>query len=312
MKKFLYLLLCIAGFYSYSFSQNAVYDFLRTDVGARAAALNGSYITTSSDPNVLFYNPASLVTIPYPQLSVGYFKHLAGIYSGSATYARPVETIGTVGIGVLYFNYGSFDRTDASDYVVGTFGASDIAIVAGAGRTFAENFTAGVNIEYIHSSIAEYSSSALSAGCGITYSIPSKNLTLGASVLHLGKQLSNYNGTNESLPTDVSIGLTLQPEHLPADINFTFHSLNESTDNFLNRFDSFTFGVEFHMSQSLRLRAGYNNEQRKDLRLISKTEFAGFAFGGGLTIKDYVIDYAYNSYGSIGGLHHVTVGILFR
>lgn len=290
-------------------AQVGVYEFLRSDVGARAAALQGSFLTMPNDPNTLFYNPAALTSIDESQLSIGYFKHLAGIISGSISYADSLESIGTIGIGVLYFDYGSFDRTDASEYILGTFGASDIALVAGLGMPLDEVTSAGVSVEYIHSSLAEYSSSAVAIGFGVTYYIPSQNLTLGGSILHAGKQLNAYNGTKESLPLDISIGLTKRPEHVPVYLNVVFHRLNKKTPSFFERFRSFTFGAEFLMSSSLRLRFGYNNEQRRDLRLLSKTELAGFALGGGLYLNRYVIDYAYNSYGIIGGLHHFSIGI---
>lgn len=307
MKKFLFIATILWSFCGNA--QPAVYEFLRTDVGARAAGLNGSFLTMQDDPNSLFYNPASLTSVKHSQLSFGYFKHLAGINAGNVSYVDDIETLGKLGVGVLYFDYGSFDRTDATEEVLGTFGASDIALVVGWATPIDEVTSVGVSAEYIHSSIAEYTSNALALGIGVTYSIPSENLVLGGSILHLGKQLTAYTTEKESLPLDVSIGLTKKPEHLPAYLNLVFHRLNRRTNSFLERFRSFTFGVEFLMSASLRLRVGYNNERRRDMKLLTKTELAGFSFGGGLVLKDYLLDYAYNSFGSVGGVHHLSVGI---
>ncbi len=304
---------CCLLFYTLTaFSQQAVYEFLRTDVGARAAALNGSALFLQNDPTVLFYNPASLNGIQDTRLSFGYFKHLAGINAGNASIAQEVENIGVLAIGILYFDYGTFDRTDISEYVLGTFGASDVAFVMGWATTVEENLFFGINAEYIHSSLADYSSSAVAVGAGISYYIPSQNLTIGGSILHAGSQIKTFTGRQESLPLDVSIGLTKKPEHLPVFLSLVFHRLNESKNSILNRLRSFTFGAEFLMSSSLRLRVGYNNEQRRDLKFITKAELVGFSFGGGLIIKDYTIDYAYNSYGTIGGLHQFSVGMHFE
>lgn len=36
------------------------YEFLRLDASARSAALGGSFVTNTDDPNVIFYNPAGV------------------------------------------------------------------------------------------------------------------------------------------------------------------------------------------------------------------------------------------------------------
>ena len=33
------------------------------------------------------------------------------------------------------------------------------------------------------------------------------------------------------------------------------------------------------------------------------------SLGGGILIGEYIIDYAFNSYGKIGGLHRISVGM---
>ncbi|MCX7983660.1 MAG: type IX secretion system protein PorQ [Bacteroidetes bacterium] len=310
MKAYWVLFVFFCGTYGYA--QPAIYEFLRTDIGARAAGLNGSFLTIQNDPNSLFYNPASLSSITHPQISFGYFKHLAGINAGNASYVDTFEAVGTIGIGVLYFDYGTFERVDATEEVVGTFGASDVALIGGWGTMLDEVTSIGISAEFIHSSIAEFTSSALAIGIGMTYSVPSQNLVIGGSILHFGKQLTSYRTTKESLPLDVSIGLTKRPEHLPAYLNLVFHRLNRPTKTFAERLRAFTFGVEFLLSSSLRFRVGYNNERRKDWKLLSKTELAGFSFGGGVVLKEYLVDYAYNSFGNVGGIHHVSVGIVFK
>jgi hypothetical protein len=63
------------------------------------------------------------------------------------------------------------------------------------------------------------------------------------------------------------------------------------------------------MSESVRLRVGYNNQQRKDLKLGTSSGLAGMAIGGGVLLGEYIIDYAFNSYGKIGGLHRVSIGM---
>ena len=290
-------------------AQQSTYDFLRIDVGARAAALNGSFVSMKDDPNVLFYNPASIGTLTEPKISASYVDYLMDVNAGTLSYGQSIEGIGSIGAGVIYMNYGSFQRTDEFLNVLGTFNAAEVAFVAGIAAHYDEDILVGMNVKYIYSSIAEYSSTALAVDLGFLYDIPSQNLTIGGSVLNIGKQLKTYAGVNEQLPLDVKIGITKRPEHLPVFLNIDFHRLNENTNNFFDRFSNITIGAEFLMSKSLRLRVGYNNTQRKELKTGTSAGLAGFSLGAGLVLKDYQIDYAYNSFGDFGGIQRFSLGI---
>ncbi len=308
MKRFFCILFSVVCLLSSAFSQGT-YDFLRNDISARAAGLNGSFVSMVDDPNVLFYNPAALASLTRPKASLSYLKHLLDVNAGSLSYAQEWEGIGKVGVGIVYFNYGSFTETDPSSNIVGTFGAGEIAAVAGIGLSVDEQTAVGINVKGIYSSIADYRSAALAVDVGVLYYIPSEQITIGASVLNLGKQLNAYGSTKESLPLDVKIGITKRPEHLPVLLNVNFHKLNEAQDKLLDRLSAFTFGAEFLMSESVRFRVGYNNEKRKELKLGTGAGLAGFSLGLGFFYQDYQFDYAFNSYGKIGGLHRISLGM---
>lgn len=309
MKKLIIALVCVLPLSLLSAQSKGTYSFLRNEVSARAAGLNGSFVSMTDDPNVLFYNPAALPTISGAKGSVGFFKHLLDANGGHLAYTQFIEGIGSVGAGVTFLDYGSFTETDESMNTLGTFGATDIAFVVGWGTRVDEFTTVGANGKVIYSSIAGIKSSALAIDLGAMYQIPSENITIGASILNLGAQINSYLNTKESLPLDIKIGITKRPEHLPVLLNLNFHKLNESQDTFFQRFSSFSIGAEFLMSESVRLRVGYNNEQRKELKLGSSTGLAGISLGGGILINDYIVDYAFNSYGKIGGLHRISIGM---
>ena len=290
---------------------NTVYNFLRSDVSARAAALAGSFFTVTNDPNLLFYNPAGIGTLEQPTGSVGFFKHLLDINSGYVSYGQAFEGIGHFGVGVLYTNYGSFTETDDQDNTLGTFSAADIAASVAYSNTLDENLFYGVALKFIHSSIADAHSAGLATDIGILYRVPDTRLNIGASVRNLGGQLSAYVNTKEELPLDVAFGASIVPKGLPLLLNVNFHKLNESADNFADRFRSFTVGGEFTLSKVIQLRFGYNNEQRKDLRIESTSGLAGFSAGLGLVISEYRFDYALSSLGKIGSLHRISIGTNF-
>ncbi len=290
---------------------NSTYDFLRTDVSARAGALAGSYVSIMNDPTTIFYNPAALGTIERPTGSIGFFKHLLDINSGYAAYAQPYDDLGYFGVGVLYMNYGSFNRTDDLGNTLGTFSANELAVTLGYSALWEENLYYGINAKFIYSGIAEYSSTGLAADFGLLYTIPDSRITLGASLRNLGAQLSSYASTKESLPLDLVVGMSVVPKGIPLLLNVNFHKLNEDVAKFGDRFKAFSIGGEFTLSTVLQARVGYNNEQRQELKTGTSAGLAGFSGGIGITIREYRVDYALSSLGSIGALHRITVSSTF-
>jgi hypothetical protein len=281
------------------------YHFLRNDIPPRTAALGGSFASMEGDPNSLFVNPAALTTVEGRKLAVSYMDHLLDIHAGTITFTLPESPMGFLAVGVMYYHYGSFDQTDPSAHSFGTFSASDLAVSVGTAYTIAENLSVGGSLKFIHSSISEYQSEAAAADIGGLYRIPGERISIGISLLHAGAQLSSYAGSNESLPTDLKIGITKRPEHLPVFLNLNFHGLNDSAVPFSDRLKQFSFGAEFEMSTTLQLRMGFNNRVRRDLRLGTGAGLAGFSFGAGIEVSSIHFDYAFNSYGSIGGLHRL-------
>ncbi|MEX2116246.1 MAG: type IX secretion system protein PorQ [Bacteroidota bacterium] len=308
MKSGLIFLLLVAGSVA-SAQRTSTFDFLRLDMNARAAALNGSFVSMTNDPNLLYYNPAGLATLEHPSASASFLKHLLDVNAGSLTYGQEFPDLGTFAAGIIFVDYGSFQQTDESMNALGTFSAREIALSMGWGTALEENMYIGASIEFISSSIAGFSANAAAIGAGILYQIPSEMITIGASLLHAGTQIGTYAGIRESLPLELTLGITKKPEHLPAYLNLNFHKLTDRADSFLDRFGSFSIGVEFLMSESTRLRAGYDNEKKRELKLGTGSGLAGFSFGGGILVKEYQIDYSFNSYGKIGGLHRVSVGM---
>ncbi|HAV22834.1 MAG TPA: hypothetical protein DCX46_04940 [Bacteroidetes bacterium] len=283
------------------------YLFLRNDVPARTAALGGSFVSMQNDPNILFVNPAGLTTLEHDAVSVSYLDHLMDIGAGSFAYAGTWEPIGPFAVGITYYHYGQFDETDASTNVYGTFSAVDLAVCAGTAFQLDASSSAGISVKYISSSIAEYYSTALALDAGYMYSVPEERVSIGISLLNVGTQLSAYGTTRESLPLDLKVGITKRPEHLPVYLNLNFHRLQDGAVDIAERVKQYSFGAEFDMSESLRMRVGYNNRLRRDLKLGTSSGLAGFSGGFGLSIAGYLVDYAYNSYGAIGGLHRFSI-----
>ncbi|MDH4070392.1 MAG: type IX secretion system protein PorQ [Ignavibacteria bacterium] len=290
---------------------NPAYNFLRSDISSRAAGMGGSFVGILDDPTSIFFNPAGLSTLSRPAGSVGFFKHLLDINTGYVAFTTPVEGAGFVGASVLYTDYGSFDRTDEASNVLGEFSAGDLSFAVAYSNLLQEHLHFGITVKYIHAIIDQYTSSAFAADFGILYNIPDSRVTLGASVLNLGTQVTEFESTAEDLPLDIVIGGSVVPRGIPLLLHLSFHKLNAETENFADRFRSFRVGGEFTLSQALRLRFGYDNEKRTDLKIGNSAGLAGFSGGLGIVVSDYRIDYALSSWGNIGELHRFSVAASF-
>lgn len=285
-----------------------VYDFLRNDASARASAMGGAFMTVGGDPAGMFYNPALLSTMDSTtRIAFTGFKHVLDINSGSLAGGGRINGIGTVGAGITFNSYGSFERTDRTGNRLGEFGSQDLAVMLGWASDLGEGFSAGLGGKIIFSSIDEYSSSALALDGGIYFEDTASNIQAGLSLLHLGGQLSSFGEESEELPLDLKLGVSHQLRGLPLLIALNFSRLLDESDDFLARFSSFSIGGEFRLSDPLRLRVGYNNRIRQDVTFGGSKGLGGLSLGFGVAIDQYRFDYAFNSLAGVGGLHRITL-----
>ncbi len=312
--------LCVAVCFSLFISFNSdaaggktIYQFITNDASARTAAIGGSAVALRQDPVLVFYNPAGLYNLSRPGVSMSYFKNVVDIHTGFLSYARQIGDYGWVGAGIAYTGYGEMQEIDENENLLGTYSSSELALVVSyANRLYGENLSYGVSAKLFYSGLTpKHTSTGIAADLGIQYYIPEFDLTLGASILNLGRQITTYAGLRESLPLDLKFGVSKKLEHLPLLLNLNFHNVNEERDNAVERLRGFTIGGEFIVSDVVRLRLGYRNEMRRDLKIGTTIGLEGFSAGFGVVVKEYGVDYAFTSLGKIGAFHHITLNYTF-
>jgi hypothetical protein len=215
-----------------------------------------------------------------------------------------------VSAAVTYVNYGENDKRDRFGTSLGTFGAADLALSLGYANAV-DNLHYGGAVKVIYSYIDSYSASGLALDAGVTYDLPEQQWTFAASLQNLGTQLSSFGEENEALPLDLRVGLGKKLEHLPLLFLFEFHGLTNEYDAFMDRFANFSLGGEFTLSKVLKLRVGYGNQARKDLKVGETAKLSGFSTGLGINVRPVQLDYAFTSMGDIGAQHRITLGASF-
>lgn len=293
-----------------AFGQNT-YEFLRIDATARSASLGGAFAANVDDPGVIFYNPAGVNYVEDNLFTIGFTKHLLDVNSGYLSYTSSLPSIGKIGFGLMFTNYGSFDLLDEFGYSSGSFTANDFAILGNYSYNPSKNLSYGFNLKFIYSAIHTYSSYAISSDFGLSYLYPEKGFSAGFSILNFGQQLKSYSQIKEKLPLDLRIGMTKKLEHTPFRIYLEFIKLNEKSSSFTSRFKNFILGLEIQSSDVLTFRLGFNSEKRREMKIGTTVGTEGFNIGFGVKVDKYRFDYGLSSFGKIGSIHRINLTTRF-
>lgn len=309
-----------------------VYDFLNLSPSARQASLGGVNISTYDHDAVFAYqNPSLLNDSMHQQASFAIANYLSDITYGYTSYAHHVDAIGTTfHAGVQYLSYGKMTEADIYGNQIGTFKATDLALVLGAGYKVGL-FSVGGNLKLVNSNVQRYQSHyALGMDLGGAYVSEKGNFTAGMAFKNIGVNLTKWNvpeGQTTPLPFEIQLGVSHKLEHMP--LRFSITTTNLQTPKLIyydkdappeydlsgelierkfpfadNLFRHFVFGGEFLLSKGFNLRAGYNHMRRQELRSENKGGISGFSFGAGVKIKWFRFDYALSSYHAVGPTHH--------
>ncbi len=303
----LFTLFFLFIFISNAFCQESTFQFLQLDMSPRAASLGGSFVSNNDDPDVIFYNPAGMEFLNNTSVSFSFVKYLLDINFASFSYSTEINNIGRFGAAIRYANYGTFTGADEFGNLTGDYSAGEGAILLGYSNLLDENISYGASLELIYSSIAGRASSGIAMDLGLHYQIPANLIDIGFSILNAGTQLKSYYSTKENLPVDVALGVSKKMEHIPIRVSLDFHDLYEQDVSFVQRLNNFSLGAEFFLSKVIRLRFGYDNQNRNDLAIGQSAGLAGISLGLGALISGYTFDYGYSSLGQIGALHRIGV-----
>jgi hypothetical protein len=308
----LFLLLSVAVASTAQAQMSGTFSILRLDPSPRAAAMAGSYGTApANDVHAMFYNPAALSDELAGRLGLVYLNHIGDLNAGFTAYAWELDGVGTVAGGLRFLSWGSTDRIGEDGVEDGTFGATDLAVTLALGREYAKNIRVGAAIHGISSGIDSHRASALAADLGAT--LEYGGIVAGLSVHNLGIVTSSLGVEEDLLPTDLRLTVSGRLQHLPLLLSVTGRNLQDpgrGPDN-LDGFDAvmrhLALGGEFQFSDAFQIRFGYNHQRHQDLKMSTRLDMAGVGLGFGLRVNRFHLDYAFNSWSTLGSLHQIGV-----
>jgi hypothetical protein len=292
------------------------FPLVRLDPSTRAAALAGAGALAGDDPTAAFYNPALLGPDMDRAGALSYANHPADVNAGTAAYARTLGLGGlTASAAVRFLSYGDFERRATLEGEAdGSFSAGEAAVTVSAARAVLPQVRVGASVHALFASVEDASASALAADLGAAVEVPSQQLTLGASVHHVGAVLSSLGGVEDRLPLDVRLTVAKGLQYVPLTVSVAAVDLQAfegpETDSSLVRraLDHLALGGELRLGSTLTARAGYRPRAGDDLRTSDeRLSLAGVSLGAGLRLRRVTVDYAYLGRGGFGAVHQFGV-----
>lgn len=315
------------------------FPFLDLSYNARAVGLGGDLITVfDDDVNLGILNPAAFNTQMDNSLGVNQALLAGGVYHGMVSYAKDIKSIGTGGLSLRYVSYGQMDRRDETGEKSGTFTAGDFAVSASLGRRLNKNISIGANFNLIWSQLEAYSSMGVSADIAGMFHSNDERTIVSAVVRNIGAQLSTYTEkTRAPLPINALIGVSHRLEHAPFRFSIIMHHLNRWDLSYFDPQEKpktdpltgelipvekagfgeklgrhFVFQVEALIGKIVRLRIGFDYNQRMEMLVSNRAGMGGFAFGAGLNFKRFAVDYGLSIYSAAGYQNTITLRTNFN
>jgi len=282
----------------------SAFEFLRTDFNPRTAAMSNAFTTARGDVGSMLINPAGMAYSETKQYMFNFTNYLLDINGGMLAYSQEVENIGILSGSIVYMDYGSFKETDEFAQETGlSFSPTDLEVVVGWADHFDKGISYGANIKYIYSQIQDFNASAIAFDFGLIWDVPFQDdLFFGLAVQNLGSNIEYYSNLKEDLPFNIRFGGSKKLAHLPLEISISNAELN-NISSFAEFFEFLSIGGEFTISESVRLRLGYDNRLHTDLKTIEESDFGGFSGGIGIFVKTFRFDYSYSNYNLLGNTH---------
>lgn len=327
-KLFVCIILILSTCYLSAQSGDFVYQFLNLPYAVSAAGVGGNSVSSmEEDLNLSFHNPAILSTEMNNNLAVGYMHYIADINVGSVAYARKINERSTWMAGIRYVNYGSMLWTTPEDEILGTTIAQDLALTGTYSWMLSEHWRAGGNISFIYSVLDEYSSAAIGVDLGLYYHDPENLISGGFVIKNLGAQIVSYDGTYESMPRDIQLGISKGLAHAPIRFTLTAQNLmnvklpylaeqgSSSADSSGSKgfadalFRHLLLGVEFVPTDNFLLSLGYNYRRVSELSANQRTLLGGFTAGFSIYAKNMRVGASFAKYHIAGSSLQMTLNM---
>jgi hypothetical protein len=202
--------------------------FLVISPDARSGAMGDVGVALSPDANSSYWNPAKLANLnSNSSIAVSYSPWLRKLVSdinlAYLSYAKKLDDRNSLGLSLRYFNFGSISLYDENAVSQGTYHPNQFSLDGSFARSFGENFSMGLTLRYIHSSLLDGSvlgsqqanaANSLAADVSLFSSNQTNEfgndaiLAFGLNISNIGTKIRYYkDGPQYFLPANLKLGM---------------------------------------------------------------------------------------------------------
>lgn len=335
MKKLIFLLLfSIIGVNAQDSSKYSN-EFLNIGVDAQSIGMSNAVVSSTSDVNSTYWNPAGLLQLKDKQISLMHSNYFANIATYNfVAYATPIDDESALGFSMIRF--GVDDILDTTQLIddqgninfdrINLFSTADYAFLFSYARRLKfKNLNYGVNIKIIRRIIGDFSSSW---GFGMDFGIQFKtnnNWNFGLMARDITTTYNSWS-INEERLGDIQNAIEGQNQEIPSGTEITIPKLQLGVSKEIDIKNSYTLlaaldlilkfeenndiistnfasinpalGIEFGYLDLVFLRLGMGNFQN-ELQFDNSKELSFQPnFGIGFKYKSIEIDYAFTDIGN--------------
>lgn len=335
MKKLIFLLLfSIIGVNAQDSSKYSN-EFLNIGVDAQSIGMSNAVVSSTSDVNSTYWNPAGLLQLKDKQISLMHSNYFANIATYNfVAYATPIDDESALGFSMIRF--GVDDILDTTQLIddqgninfdrINLFSTADYAFLFSYARKLKfKNLNYGVNIKIIRRIIGDFSSSW---GFGMDFGIQfktSNNWNFGLMARDITTTYNSWS-INEDRLGDIQNAIEGQNQEIPSGTEITIPKLQLGVSKEIDIKNSYTLlaaldlilkfeenndiistnfasinpalGIEFGYLDLVFLRLGMGNFQN-ELQFDNSKELSFQPnFGIGFKYKSIEMDYAFTDIGN--------------
>lgn len=269
------------------------FDFLLNDANARPVGLGGAYTALSADANAMRYNPAGLAAVDRHEVTFMHSESVAGIRQEYAAFASPLGW----GLMIDSLSFGDVRRTTLADPggLGDSAGLSDLAGAFGYGGKLTPELSLGLAAKFVREAIDDVVATGGAADFGALYAPKAlPGASFGVSVLNVGPSI-NFQSERENLPLTARMGAAYAFDVAGHRASLAADLIKERSENAAP-----AAGLEILAVKSLAARVGYTGRNQAGL---------GITAGVGFLSDNFLFDYAFVPFGSLGNVHRFSATI---
>ncbi len=248
-------------------------------MGARNVAMAGANISSITNADAIYWNPAGVAEVTNMDASFTYISYFADMSISYFSLAVDAGDIGAFGVGLQALDIGNIEVTtlDTPEGTGENISPDYLTATVTYSKKFTDRINFGVNTKVISETIGNMSATAFAWDFGLQYK-SSSNIDFGITLKNVGTKLK-FSGTgiefdsripdSEPGSTTRKTNLDMAEHELPASFNigFSYHyDINEQQNlTFVGQFENSSFaidkiigGLEYSFNNMLYLRGGYS------------------------------------------------------